>query len=365
MENAAISADYVLRQMEVAGNAVDLVFLDACRKNRLTRSFRSSERGLARLDGPTGSFIGYSTGPGQVAEDGDGANSTYALALSKELSRSDQDILSAHGAVRAAVMQAAGRKQVPWETSSLSAKVFLTALTPEVQAGSPVKPSVGSDKEALFWESTTDSDDPALFESYLKRYPDGTFVDIASSKLARLRGSQQAAVASEPPSGEAVLIEELDATYVARQAANVRSQPSTEGEILARLKEDDAVSVTGKVKGKDWFRVSVGKRTGYVSAKLLAEADTQEIDEWAKLKKKPDRDGIAAFLKQYPASYFKLKVNALLAALEQPATNTGSTAQSPTTQSTTQSTPQPTPHGPALAHTNLKELLDAGDVDTQ
>ena len=57
--------------MQFAGNAVNLVFLDACRNNPLTRSFRSGSRGLARVDAPRGSFVGYSTAPGDVSVDGE------------------------------------------------------------------------------------------------------------------------------------------------------------------------------------------------------------------------------------------------------------------------------------------------------
>ena len=63
VELEAVSASSILSQMQFAGNAVNLVFLDACRNNPLTRSFRSGSRGLARVDAPRGSFVGYSTAP--------------------------------------------------------------------------------------------------------------------------------------------------------------------------------------------------------------------------------------------------------------------------------------------------------------
>ncbi len=71
----AVSAGWVLEQMEFAGNRMNFVVLDACRNNPLTRRFRSRARGLARMDAPHGSLVAYSTAPGAVARDGNRANS--------------------------------------------------------------------------------------------------------------------------------------------------------------------------------------------------------------------------------------------------------------------------------------------------
>ncbi len=329
VEIEAVSAGAILSQMQYAGNSVNLVFLDACRNNPLSRSFRSGERGLARVDAPRGSFVGYATAPGEVAADGDGANSPYALALAEELGRPGVSVDTAHRAVRAKVLEATGKRQTPWDSSSLTAEVILASLTPEA----PAAPDNNSQQaELLFWESVMNSGNPEIIDSYLVAYPDGTFAGLARAKLKELKvgvsssnttddelAPSDAQVASMSPPAPVLEVEELDATYVAKQSANVRAEPSTEAKVLDRLKEDDAVSVTGKVKGKDWLRVSVKAQTGYVSSKLLAEADAEEISAWAKLKKKPDREAITAFLKQHPAGYFKMKAEALLAALIPPA----------------------------------------------
>ncbi len=50
----AISAANVLRQMEIAGNGLNLVVLDACRNNPLKSSTRSNVRGLARVKAASG-----------------------------------------------------------------------------------------------------------------------------------------------------------------------------------------------------------------------------------------------------------------------------------------------------------------------
>lgn len=208
-EFEAVSANYALRQMEVAGNAVNLVFLDACRNNPLTRSFRSGSRGLARVDAPRGSFVGYSTAPGDVAADGDGANSPYALALAEELRRPGISIEEAHRNVRARVLAQSGNKQTPWDSSSLTGAVVLTEAVP-VPVSQPVAQAPAAaqqaavDKEALFWESIKDSADPAEFEAYLAQYPQGSFAGLARTKIEKLRvAAQQASKAAQAPGADA------------------------------------------------------------------------------------------------------------------------------------------------------------------
>ena len=70
-----------LRYVEDAGNAVNFVILDACRDNPLPSATRSAAGGLAEVKPARGLLISYSTAPGYVAYDGEGGNSTFALAL--------------------------------------------------------------------------------------------------------------------------------------------------------------------------------------------------------------------------------------------------------------------------------------------
>jgi class 3 adenylate cyclase len=41
--------------------------------------------------------------------------------------------------------------------------------------------------ELAFWDSVKDSDDPAMFEAYLEKYPEGEFRQLAEIQLAKLR----------------------------------------------------------------------------------------------------------------------------------------------------------------------------------
>jgi uncharacterized caspase-like protein len=91
-----ISLDFVLRQVELDREGkTSIVFLDACRDNPLARNLARSMgtrsasvgQGLAQVQTGVGTFIAYSTQPGNVAVDGAGRNSPFTAALSKAVVR--------------------------------------------------------------------------------------------------------------------------------------------------------------------------------------------------------------------------------------------------------------------------------------
>ena len=116
LECLKISA--LLGAMEEARNRLNIIILDACRNNPF-RGFRSVERGLARMNAPTGSLLVYATAPGQAASDGPGRNGLYTSMLLKHLTTPGLRIEELLKRVRIDVVRASGHAQVPWESSSL------------------------------------------------------------------------------------------------------------------------------------------------------------------------------------------------------------------------------------------------------
>jgi len=111
----------------------NLLFFDACRDNPLTRSparalgLRSAQigRGLAAVESGAGTLISFSTQPGNVALDGAGRNSPFSAALIRELGTSSEDVNAILIAVRNEVMRQTDGKQVPWEHSALTRRLYL------------------------------------------------------------------------------------------------------------------------------------------------------------------------------------------------------------------------------------------------
>lgn len=115
-----MDAGLVLGRMENAGNALNIVILDACRNNPYARSWRSANEGLAKMDAPKGSLVAYATAPDSVAADGSGKNGIYTGQLLKNLRTPGIGIEELFKRVRIGVLKESGDKQVPWESSSLT-----------------------------------------------------------------------------------------------------------------------------------------------------------------------------------------------------------------------------------------------------
>jgi uncharacterized caspase-like protein len=132
-----ISLDLILRQLESGRDGkASLVFLDACRDNPLARNLArgmgarsdGGARGLAPVQSGAGTFIAFSTQPGNVARDGTGRNSPFAAALLAHLRDPGKDLGALMIAVRRDVMAATGNAQVPWDHSALTAAFYFRPL---------------------------------------------------------------------------------------------------------------------------------------------------------------------------------------------------------------------------------------------
>jgi hypothetical protein len=146
-----ISLDFVLRQVELDREGkTSIVFLDACRDNPLARNLARSMgtrsasvgQGLAQVQTGVGTFIAYSTQPGNVAVDGAGRNSPFTAALSKAVVQPDRNLTSVMIEVRKEVLSATGGKQVPWDHSALTGDFYFHLASaggalPEVIPGRP------------------------------------------------------------------------------------------------------------------------------------------------------------------------------------------------------------------------------------
>jgi Caspase domain len=119
-----------LAQMDNAGNRMNIVILDACRNNPFTRSFRSSSRGLAPIDAPSGTLIAYATAPGSVASDGDARNGLYTQELLKNIRTPGLGIEEVFKQVRVSVRNLTQGQQTPWESSSLTGDFYISGIKP-------------------------------------------------------------------------------------------------------------------------------------------------------------------------------------------------------------------------------------------
>ncbi|MCQ4629096.1 SEL1-like repeat protein [Shinella sp. CPCC 100929] len=169
-----------------------LVLLDACRDNPFLTSMKRLStrgiptRGLARADtAESNMLIGYATGPGEVALDGDGAMSPYATALARHLVTPGLEIEAALRAVAKDVFDATGGKQRPFKTGSLFETVMLgEGFAPDASG------AVGNNDPcrdaAAHWAEIREGKNKAMFEDHVRLFPTCAFANIARQRMADL-----------------------------------------------------------------------------------------------------------------------------------------------------------------------------------
>lgn len=152
IRQSSVMLQTVLSEMESRADR-NIIILDACRNNPFDipasgRSIGSPTRGLAKVDAGVGSFIAFSTQPGNVALDGNGRNSPFTAALLRHLPSRQDDLHEVMRKVRRDVVKETNSSQVPWENSSLIERIYLagrptqtrptTAATARPQGAAPV-----------------------------------------------------------------------------------------------------------------------------------------------------------------------------------------------------------------------------------
>lgn len=139
-----VDADAVLRAMESAGNGLNIVILDACRNNPFARSL--GNQGLARMEGPVGTFIAYATAPGSISKDGTGRNSPYTQHLLAAINIPGLTLEQVFKQVLIGVDRETGGSQIPWVASSLRGEFY---FLPPPSAAAPAGPLAGPAPAAL------------------------------------------------------------------------------------------------------------------------------------------------------------------------------------------------------------------------
>jgi len=139
MTEAMIEMDTIMAGLDDQVRTNILIF-DACRNNPMAQQVASagSSRGIEGTSGlaapsslgsgatlGAGTLIAFATAPGQVALDGEGANSPFSAALSRHLGTPGLEVQQMLTRVRAEVVSATKNKQVPWSNSSLLGEVYL------------------------------------------------------------------------------------------------------------------------------------------------------------------------------------------------------------------------------------------------
>lgn len=199
----ALSLDRVLVAVEPA-KQLRLVILDACRDNPFGRTMkrtlasRGIGRGLAQVE-PTSSntLIAYSAKAGFTAQDGDGANSPFTIALSKHLTTPGLDVRRAFGFVRDDVLKSTGNKQEPFVYGSLGGEdvpLVPVKAMPVTATAPAVNPQADMRRD---YELALQVGNKPAWEAFLAQHPDGFYANLAKLQLDKIQAEQIHAAAIE------------------------------------------------------------------------------------------------------------------------------------------------------------------------
>ncbi|UFZ02393.1 caspase family protein [Bradyrhizobium ontarionense] len=200
-----LSLDRILVAVEPA-KKLRLVILDACRDNPFTRNMqrtvatRSLGRGLAKVE-PTSpnTLVAYSAKAGSTAQDGDGKNSPFTLALSRHIATPGLDVRKAFGFVRDEVLKATGNRQEPFVYGSLGGEDMpLVPGVPRVVTQMPVAPVANPQADMRRdYELAMQVGNKGALNAFLAQYPDGFYASLAKLQLEKLTAEDNRNAAAE------------------------------------------------------------------------------------------------------------------------------------------------------------------------
>jgi hypothetical protein len=203
LEIALVPLSLVMQQLS-RGSRINIALLDACRDNPFakslsrsmgTRAVGSLGRGLSPMRSTAGTYIGYSTAPDSVAQDGDGRNSPFTHALLKFIDSTGLSLSDLMIEVRNEVIETTNGKQVPWDTSSLTGRFYFkiegTVMIEPVPAAptAPPAPPAGPSEprapppvastpqpdQSSRWTMVANSRNVRDWERFLQDYPNGPY----------------------------------------------------------------------------------------------------------------------------------------------------------------------------------------------
>ncbi|MGY8679614.1 caspase family protein [Bradyrhizobium sp. UFLA05-153] len=198
----ALSLDRVLVAIEPA-KQLRLVILDACRDNpfgktmKRTIASRGIGRGLAQVE-PTSpnTLIAYSAKAGSTAQDGDGSNSPFTIALAKHLTTPGLDVRRAFGFVRDDVLKTTNYKQEPFVYGSLGGD-DVPLVPAKIAAVAPAQPAVNAQAEVRRdYELALQVGNKAAWDAFLVQHPNGFYSSLAKLQLDKIAAEEAHAAAT-------------------------------------------------------------------------------------------------------------------------------------------------------------------------
>lgn len=231
--NGSVRLVDVMSTLETIPSRMRIVILDACRNNPFP-NVNDAGRGLAIVDAPNGSIVGYSTAPGAEALDGSGGHSPYTQAFLNVAREPNVPIEQLFKRVRLQVNQSTSGAQIPWESSSLTSDFTFFGDTAVAANRAPVNAPVVQMASNLPSRSTRQAYDyvvsegrPEYYQEFIQMYPHDPLCDHIRWLLSNLLLSQawHQAVLANSPVGYKAFYDNYGNSPYAQTALKLETQP--------------------------------------------------------------------------------------------------------------------------------------------
>ncbi|MET4746790.1 caspase family protein [Bradyrhizobium sp. RT11b] len=223
----------VMSTLETIPSRMRIVILDACRNNPFP-DVNDAGRGLAIVDAPNGSIVGYSTAPGAEAQDGTNGHSPYTQAFLNVAREPNVPIEQLFKRVRLEVNQTTSGAQIPWESSSLTSDFTFFGDTAVAATRAPVNAPVVQMASNLPSRSTRQAYDyvvsegrPEYYQEFIQMYPHDPMCDHIRWLLNNLLITQawHKAVLANSPLGYKSFYDSYGNSPYAQVALKLQVQP--------------------------------------------------------------------------------------------------------------------------------------------
>jgi hypothetical protein len=159
----------VMATLDAIPSRMRIVILDACRNNPFP-SLSDAGRGLAIVDAPNGSIVGYSTAPGTEALDGVGNHSPYTDAFLRVAHEKNLPIEQLFKRIRLEVNNSTDGRQTPWESSSLTSDFYFFGDTAVAATRAPAQLKTAYAVDNLPSRAVRQAYDYVLAENSVENY---------------------------------------------------------------------------------------------------------------------------------------------------------------------------------------------------
>jgi hypothetical protein len=225
----------LMATLESIPSRMRIVVLDACRNNPFP-TVDDAGRGLAIVDAPSGSIVGYSTAPGTEALDGNDGHSPYTDAFLHLAREPNVPIEQLFKRIRLEVNHSTSGQQTPWESSSLTSDFTFFGDAAVAATRAPIRGAVvqmasnlPSHAARQAYDFVVSEGSPAFYQEFLDRFPYDPLCDNIRVLLANLleAAAWHNAVLSNSPLAYKAFYEKHPTSLYAMSAIKLASQPKS------------------------------------------------------------------------------------------------------------------------------------------